>query len=310
MSCFLGKRPSPTLLFFILLGLTNLAKGPLVGAAPIIVVICVYLVWNGDLGRIRHYTWLWGLVVFLALTVAWPYWAQRRYPDIWDNWAFDYLGRSGGAAAPAAHQWDQPWWYYPEMLMLALAPWTWATLIGLISTAGRAWRVPRSPERFLWTWAMVSLIVLSLPARKHHHYLVPVIAPWAILSALGLVAVEAWFKQGRGFRPCVPRLGFAAIVIGFAGIAAWVQITIAGQDPATLAEMAFLRQIPALVPSTESVWINADVDSLAFFRLQFTLRCPQRLLHNLSFLRDRDITAPAVYLITLRQRRAQAAATR
>src|SRR5262249_33124390 len=151
-------------------------KGPLVGAVPVIATITVYLLLKRDPRSIRRYTWLWGWLVFIALSAAWPWWAMKHYPDVLDNWQFDYLGQSDG---DAAHQWDEAWWYYLMVLPLALAPWTWATVIGLIDTAWRAWQERGSPERFLWCWAFTGLLILSLPARKHHHYLVPILMPWA-----------------------------------------------------------------------------------------------------------------------------------
>src|SRR5690242_14727715 len=100
---FIGPRPWPTALFYLLLGLTNLAKGPLVGALPIVGTVAVYLLWNRDGRRIRHYAWLWGWLLFFALTLAWPWWAWRHYPDVVDNWRFDYLGQvEDGATTPAA----------------------------------------------------------------------------------------------------------------------------------------------------------------------------------------------------------------
>ena len=293
------RRDAATILFFVLLGLTNLAKGPLVGAAPILATVALYLLWNRDARSIRRYAWLWGWLIFFALTVAWPWWAQKHYPDIWDNWRFDYLGQSDG---DAARQWDEPWWYYPAMLPLALAPWTWATVIGMIATARQARREPGSPQRFLWCWALAGLIVLSLPARKHHHYLVPIVMPWAILGALGLREVGRWIEArrtaGAGWR-VDPRWGVGAAVIVIVASAAWVQLFRAGRDQATLAESAFLRQVEQTVPPGEPVFINSDIASLNFFRLQFTLHRWQRLLHNLSFLRDRELgSGPVVYVIT------------
>ena len=74
---FTGGRPWTVVGFFVLLGLTNLAKGPVVGAAVIVGSIGAYflmpaLVWRrGNLGvffawpaqegrRVRRYVWLWG----------------------------------------------------------------------------------------------------------------------------------------------------------------------------------------------------------------------------------------------------------
>jgi 4-amino-4-deoxy-L-arabinose transferase-like glycosyltransferase len=349
----LGWRPAPTVLLFLSLGLTNLAKGPLVGAAPIVATLGLYLLWNRDARRIRHYAWLWGWLLVLVLTAAWPWWAQRHYPDVVDNWRFDYLGRvdGTGASAATARKWDEAPWYYFAMLPGALAPWTWATVVGLLATARRAWRTPGSPERFLWCWAWAGLIVLSLPARKHHHYLVPVVMPWGILAGLGLLPVGRLLLTGAGRRPaprawpgvlvfglpvalalmllrhripggapsaavlggtwlcCVwmfchglarGRAGWlvGSVVAGFIGCAGWVQIVVAGRDPATLAESSFFREVDRAVPRDEPVFVNADMGSLRFFGVQFQLRRPARLLHNLSFLRASDITSPEVFVVT------------
>jgi 4-amino-4-deoxy-L-arabinose transferase-like glycosyltransferase len=348
---FVGWREWSTVLFFVLLGLTNLAKGPLVGALPIIGTVGAFLLWNRDARRVRHFTWLWGWLIFLALTAAWPWWAQRHYPDIWDNWRFDYVGQYEGGDPSAARQWDEPVWHYLEKLPGALAPWTVATVIGLAFTARRAWSIPRSPERFLWCWAWAGLIVLSLPARKHHHYLVPIITPWAILAAMGLLPVGRWLMAAdpreRGRKPmfgllvlgvpgavalallhgklpggagsaavlaaawlgCVgmfyvglsradTRWLVASIVVGFVVCAGWVQLVVAGRDERTRAQMDLLRQVEAAVPAGELVRINSDVASLEFFRLQFSLRRPSELLHNLTYLRDRDLSTPVVYVVT------------
>lgn len=297
------RRDWATVGFFVLLGLTNLAKGPLVGAVPIIAAVGLYLLCNREARSLRRCTWLWGWLIFLALTAVWPWWAHRHYPDVWDNWRFDYLGKSDGNAAK---QWNEPWWYYLMMLPMALAPWTWATVIGAVASARRAWNESRSPERFVWCWALAGLIVLSLPARKHHHYLVPIVTPWAILGALGLREVGKWIDS-RGSRrasdAAAPRVDprpwlLAAAVAAFIACAAWVQFAVAGRDPAMLAEMTFLAEVEAGVPPGEPVFINSDIGSLGFFRLQFTLHRWQRLLHNLSFLRDRELRSPVAYVIT------------
>jgi len=45
---FFSCRSWPILVMFALLGLTNFAKGPLVGAEPVVAAIGVYMLWNGD----------------------------------------------------------------------------------------------------------------------------------------------------------------------------------------------------------------------------------------------------------------------
>lgn len=192
---WLGGRGWAVVLFFLLLGLTNLAKGPLVGAVPLVATIGVYELWNRDGAALRRYLWPWGILLFIALTLAWPLYAMEHYPEVWDNWRYDYAGR-----ADTGHDgsFEKPFWYYLSVLPMILAPWIWASVWGLFVTARRAWTVRGSPERLLWCWACVGLVVLSLPARKHHHYFLPVVVPWAILAAHGLVALRPLLFAGRG----------------------------------------------------------------------------------------------------------------
>ena len=300
----IATRPMHTVLFFVLLGLTNLAKGPLVGAVPIIGTVGAYLLWTRDTRAMRHFAWLWGWAIFIALTLAWPLWAMKHYPDVVDNWRFDYLGQSHTGDPAAAHAWDHPIWYYPLMMPLALAPWTWATIVGLIvavraSVGGRvsaAVREKGPAYRFVACWAIVSLLVLSLPARKHHQYLVPIMAPWAILSAIGVMHVGAWLKTRW---PRVGAMQLATCVVAGVIIASGaIQLRLAGRDDRTAAELALVAKVKELVPPGEPVLINADLGSLGFFRVQYMVRHDQRLLHNLSYLLDPAYDRPQWYVLT------------
>lgn len=172
-----GFRPWPVVGIFALLGLTNFVKGPLVGAAVVIGPMIAFLLPMRDLSRIGRYVWLWGWLLFLLLALAWHLAMVAEFKNEYiDNLKFDFRTR----------EFDNPFWYYPVQLLGAIAPWTPAALIGLWKSWNPAKRIRGSGERFIWCWALASLIVLSIPHRKHHHYLVPSIAPWAILAAIGL----------------------------------------------------------------------------------------------------------------------------
>ena len=221
---FFGACDWPLLAFFALLGLTNFAKGPLVGAAVVIAPVGAFLLFPPDFSRIRKYLWLWGWLVFAALTIAWPWAVYSKYKiEAIDNWKFDYTGTS---------EYDQPIWYYSIQLLGALAPWTPAVFVGFRQTAVRAFRDRTSAERFLWCWAIFPILVLSLPHRKHHHYLVPSLAPWAILCAIGLRTIaRSMFAGTRWSR--TPRFGL--LVFGL---------------PGAVAILLFHSRIPGPLPMT------------------------------------------------------------
>ena len=213
---FAGWRPWTVVGFFVLLGLTNLAKGPIVGAAVILGTIGAYFLmprlgWrHGNLGmffawpapdrrRVRRYLWLWGWVAAAIIALSWHVFIHLRFHDPGEgylaNLRYDFL---------QTHEFDEPWWFYGPTLLGVAMPWTPAAIVALFMTARRAWRQRDRALRFLWCWAIVPIIVLSLPHRKHHHYLVPSLAPWAILAALGVRPIAqhmfeavAWSRRPR-----------------------------------------------------------------------------------------------------------------
>lgn len=100
-------------------------------------------------------------------------------------------------------------------MLWALLPWTPAAVAGLWVTYKKAKEVPGSAERWLWCWSIVPIVFLSIPSHKHHHYLVPCLAPWGILSALGGRAiwqsVPTWPKLLR--QPLV-----SAVLVGIPAV--------------------------------------------------------------------------------------------
>jgi 4-amino-4-deoxy-L-arabinose transferase-like glycosyltransferase len=176
----IGNRPLAVWAFFVVLGLSNIVKSPLLGPMFVLAPTGAFLLWNWDWSRIRRYLWVWGAIIFVVLWKWWVLWAQHRFPDVARNWSYDY---------DQTHQYDEPFWYYPVVLGGLCMPWIVAAIPGFLVTGPQALRQKGSGARFLWCWAIMPVIVFSIPHRKHHHYLVPGIAPWAILAAVGLAVM-------------------------------------------------------------------------------------------------------------------------
>lgn len=195
---FVGWRPWPVVAFFGLLGLTSMTKGPIVGAGVILPPIFVFFVWQWcvqgrDWTRLRRYVWLWGWIATLVIGSAWHLYVARRYPDYLTNLRYDLQDTT---------EFDNPWWYYFPTLLLVGLPWIPASIVGLWQSAGQVWKKPAAGTevtadraaqtvamRFLWCWALVPLIMLSIAHRKHHHYMVPSLLPWGILAAVALPGI-------------------------------------------------------------------------------------------------------------------------
>ena len=190
---FLGGRPWPVLLFFILFGMTNLAKGLIFGTLMAAVPIIGYLLWNRNLPAIRRYCWLWGWLAFAVVSLSWPVAVYARYPGVLELWSSDYFGRLKQEMVP------EPVWYYLVNLPIVVLPWTLPALVGLGITASAAFRQRGSPERFLWCWAVLTPAFFSIPHGKHHHYLLQCLVPWAVLASLGVLKLRQIWLDAPGW---------------------------------------------------------------------------------------------------------------
>jgi 4-amino-4-deoxy-L-arabinose transferase-like glycosyltransferase len=285
-----GSRAWLILLLFVIAGLTNITKGLLLGMITIGVAIGSFLLMDLDAERLLRYTWVWGWLAMLGIGAVWPVIAVLHYPDVIENWKFDYLGRLSDGYM------GQPFYYYVQALIECLAIWTPAAILGLAVTWKRVRNHPHSPERLIWSWAIVPILVFSIPKGKHHHYLVPLVMPWAIISAFGLqwfwVKVKAKWPDLNG---AMAMRNLAILLMVVLGV---VEYLLASRFEGTYYDTKFIREANTRVPAGKTLFINADVGSLDFFRLQFHSRPDAILLHNLTFLRDEKITAPDVYVVT------------
>ncbi len=207
---FFGTRPWAVLGFFVLLGMTNLAKGMVFGTVIALAPVGTYLLWNFQWSRIVRYCWLWGWLAFFAVALPWPLLVLQRIPDALEVWRFDLLGR--------LHQnyLAQPPWYYFFCLFWVPQPWTFAAFAGMGITFKKLWQPNSSAQRLIWCWAWMPLLVFSISQGKHHHYMLHYMAPWAILAAQATVWIWTHGADRLRSRWAVP-IGLA--VLGCVAIA-------------------------------------------------------------------------------------------
>lgn len=171
--------------FFVLLGLTQMVKGPMFGAV-LVLVPCIGFV---ALHR-RWSAWRWfcswrGLLLFVVISIAWPAAILLRYPEAWDLWKLHTFGRFGEQCLN-----PEAWWYYGTTIPWQVLPWTLLVPIALPGSWRRAWQGPTSPDRFLWLWFLLPLMVLSAAKAKHHHYLLYALPPCSFWAAGGLLQLR------------------------------------------------------------------------------------------------------------------------
>lgn len=185
---FFGLRGWDVLALFVLLGLTNFAKGLFFGMTLATIPIAAFLLGQFSGTTLKRYVWFWGWLAFALTALAWPLSAYLREPGILELWKSDYLGRLNQGYM------REPAWYYLVQLPWSLFPWTPTVFVGLWLAIRRA-KDSQSPERFLLVWAVLPVAFLSIPQGKHHHYLLSVIGPWCIFSALAAERAWAWLRS-------------------------------------------------------------------------------------------------------------------
>ena len=92
-----GTRPWPVVVFFVLLGMTNLVKGLGFGTAMAAIPIAGWLIWNRDWRRCSKYAWFWGALIFGAILAAWPLAARWRVWHGGTAWSMFAVPRGGCA---------------------------------------------------------------------------------------------------------------------------------------------------------------------------------------------------------------------
>lgn len=179
------------LVFFLLLGLTQLTKGPLFGAALASAPCLAYLASQPNRQALL---WIfnplgWGGMLLVA--GIWPLLVLLQYPETADLWYWHVLGRVTGENQVN----PKPIWYYCTTLPWQLLPWTLTVLPALPASGKRAWQEPRSIDRLLWLWFLTQFTILSLARCKHHHYLIHALPPFAFWAAQGIPIWRSWLAE-------------------------------------------------------------------------------------------------------------------
>jgi 4-amino-4-deoxy-L-arabinose transferase-like glycosyltransferase len=184
-----GARPNTMLarLGFMACALGMLSKG-LIGLALPGLVILIWLLWTRQFKKIRFLPWLSGLSLFALIAAPWFVMAQQKYPALFD---YMFIGQQFNRYTAATYNNPQPWWFYLLALLLLLFPWVLFALSQVrpwyrrTHLAASLVSIDQAWWRLCWIWVIAIVGFFSIPHSKLIGYVLPVMPPLALLSALG-----------------------------------------------------------------------------------------------------------------------------
>jgi 4-amino-4-deoxy-L-arabinose transferase-like glycosyltransferase len=176
-------------IFYGLLGVGALAKGP-VAPALAVLVVGAYALLRRDAKIFLRSLSLIGFALFAAIVLPWFVAIQVKVPQFFRVFFIEHnLERFG----TNLYQHSQPFWYYIPVFLLAALPWTFFTLPALVEAGQNTFR-RENPESsgattddglpsFLFLWIVVPIIFFSISRAKLPGYILPAIPAAALLTA-------------------------------------------------------------------------------------------------------------------------------
>src|SRR5882724_1159420 len=177
------------LLFYGLLGIGALAKGP-VAPALAVLVVGAYAVLRRDGKIFLRSLSVTGFLLCAAIVLPWYLAVQHKVPQFFRVFFIEHnLERFG----TNLYQHSQPFWYYIPVFILAALPWTWFTITALVESIWTSIQRFRRKESFdeensgfrlfLLVWIFVPIVFFSISRAKLPGYILPAVPGAAILTA-------------------------------------------------------------------------------------------------------------------------------
>jgi 4-amino-4-deoxy-L-arabinose transferase-like glycosyltransferase len=240
-----GRRDA--VLALAALGAATLAKGP-VGPALFAFTVGTFLLWQGDLRRVRGLVTLPGLAAFLVLGLGWYAIALAGWGEVFvrehliGRYARNLLGGLPAGRPYSTRGLAHHLLFYPKHLPATAMPWTPLIVLGLWQ-ATRAGGLADPRLRFLLCWTLAPVAVFTPAEWKLRYYLLPSLPALALITAPAAIAL--WRRAARGTeRSMMLLLGVPAAAL-FVGVL-WAATS--GRLPLSAADRNTLEVVIAAVP--------------------------------------------------------------
>ncbi|MGL5016937.1 MAG: glycosyltransferase family 39 protein [Luteolibacter sp.] len=226
-------------LFFIMMGLGFLTKGPMALVVPLCASLGSYLARDRSLPRVR-FPWLRGLALTLLIGLSWFIVLALLKPELFDYfWRNELLDRF----ASSKHGRSKPFWFFAPILIGGLLPWSYL-IPGLIREAWSRIRKKQvlPAQGLLLGWTVLPLIILSLSGSKLLTYALPLMPAFAL-------AFSTRFPDVR--KACRVSVPFLLLMLIVAGLMPWAN--------------PWLRQQADVRPLIQTLQMQPDADTAIIF---------------------------------------------
>jgi len=182
------SRPVWRWLFWLMLGLSGMAKGPI---GPFL-AFAIILIHTGHPRRWRALRPLFQLGPTITGLVLMAWWPLFIFATV--DGAFQYLvvGQIFSRMKSTGFGHPHPFWYFIELFPLAMLPWTPHLAVGMV----QAWKNRTETDRLLLTWLLFPILLFSIPANKLVLYALP-----SVPAAVALIARAVETEAGRRLFP-------------------------------------------------------------------------------------------------------------
>jgi len=177
------------------LALATLTKGLVAIVLPAATVV-VYSLWQKDWNLWKRLHLFKGLLLYLLITAPWFIAVSMANPEFAK---FFFIHEHFERYTSEVHSREGPIYYFVPYLLLGVCPWLITSLRSILSP-GFKWLPDQpgqfDPQRFMWTFVVVTFLFFSLGQSKLPGYILPILPIIAILSG-GQIAANKRFEADR-----------------------------------------------------------------------------------------------------------------
>jgi 4-amino-4-deoxy-L-arabinose transferase-like glycosyltransferase len=163
------------------LALATLTKGLIAVVLPAATVV-VYSLWQRDWMLWKNLHLLKGLLLFFLISAPWFIAVSIANPEFAQ---FFFIHEHFERYTSEVHKREGPVYYFVPVLLLGVCPWLITSLRSLVKP-GFKWLPDNAgqfdPERFMWTFVVVTFCFFSLGQSKLPGYILPVLPFIAVIS--------------------------------------------------------------------------------------------------------------------------------